>query len=98
MKNILTKNKIIALILLLSVGFNIYFFGGKYIKDIKSNAFNRGVISVFLSAEKTGQIFFTFPEGSNRAGQQIRLILGQIIEQQNEQNIQGGTTTAPQGQ
>jgi hypothetical protein len=81
MQNIFTRNKIIVLILILSIAANGYFFGTRYIDDLRANAFNRGVISVFLSAEQTGKIYFTFPEGTNRAGQQIRLIIERIIEQ-----------------
>ena len=56
MENILTKKRIIALILLLSLGANFWHFGNEELKKREQGAFNSGVIYVFQRASETGEV------------------------------------------
>jgi len=56
-KNLITRKRIIAFVLIVSIGANAYYFGFQsWFKKEKSKAFNNGVIYVFQQAQKLGKV------------------------------------------
>ena len=47
---------LIAILIILSVSANAYYFGNEYFKKEKAKAFNQGVIYVFQRADEIGEI------------------------------------------
>lgn len=63
MKNILTKKRIVALILLLSIGANCWYFGNEWFKKEKAKAFNQGIIFTFQKASEVGEVSLKTEQG-----------------------------------
>lgn len=58
-KNIVTKKRIIGLILIVSLGANVYWFGNQFWQTEKQKNFNQGVIFVFQTAQQNGSVQMT---------------------------------------
>ncbi len=65
------RTLIVSLILLISIGANIYWFGWRHLLEKeRREGFNEGVVYVFNIAQNIGQVSYT-----NEDGGQIVLIL-----------------------
>ncbi len=64
MKNIITKKRIIALILLLSLGANCWYFGNEELKKREQKAFSNGVIYTFQKASEVGEVSLKTDQGN----------------------------------
>jgi len=80
MKNPITKKRLIYLILVVSLFGNAWYFGGQWFAKEKQKAFNQGVITVFQTAQKNGQVQMTL---DNKV---IKLILiSEVMPTNNEE-------------
>lgn len=63
-KNLISKKRIFALILIVSLGANIFFFGKQWYERRLTKSFNQGIIWVFQQAQKLGQVSYTDQNGN----------------------------------
>ena len=59
----LTKKRIIALILLLSLGVNCWYFGNEELEKREQQAFNNGIIFTFQKAIEVGEVSLKTEQG-----------------------------------
>lgn len=59
----LTKKRVIALILLLSLGVNCWYFGNEELKKREQQAFNNGIIYTFQKAIEVGEVSLKTEQG-----------------------------------